>query len=169
MSTNRLFNDFFVDCGTEVWGDGDDIDIARIFERNVGIPYYTHETFRDASLSVLLRSCGFKDEAARLLQMKRPRLPTRGIMVQLLANPYTGIDQAEFVKLELENMCSALRGNCTVGDVPALDTKSGHLVVYVTKEVFQQANVVAAITRAAKFKRPITCLVETDARHGGAA
>ena len=161
------FDVFFANCATEVGGDGDDIDIAKIFERNVGIPYYTHETFRDASLGVLLKGCGFKDEAARLHQMKRPVLPTRGIKVQLLANPHTGSDQAEFVKLELESMCSALRGNCTVGDVPELDTKSGHLVVYVTKEVFQQANVVAAITRAAKFKRPITCLVDTDTRHGG--
>eukprot|EP01048_Picozoa_sp_COSAG05_P032580 COSAG05_NODE_12565_length_463_cov_0.684066_1_plen_126_part_10 len=124
----------------------------------MAIPYYKDEMFRNASLSILLEQCGFHDEAAKLRIPSAVTLP-KELKVQLQYNTSNGSAQAEYVSIELQDSLSC---RCYADVKQQLDQHHGHLLIYVTKDVFAQPEVITAIRRAAQFSRPITCLVETQ-------
>ena len=165
------FQEFFDDCAKPVPGavsvagqlDTDEIDIKQIFTNNVAIPYYKDEMFRNVSLAMLLEQCGFLNEAANLRTPMTVKLP-EGLKIQLQYNVHNGGMQAEFVSLELQE---SLGCECCMDVKQQLDQTHGHLLIYVTKDVFAQPAVIAAVRQAMQFSRPITCLLETQEVHGG--
>lgn len=138
-------------------------DIEAIFSTNVAIPYYAGGAFGKVSLAHILRGCGYEKQASALLGVPRISLP-RQLQVRAV---YTanGKAQARTILLQLEAICPAMRGRYDAKKYQ--HTEFSHLIVYVTSGVFADASVNESIRVAAQLGLPITCVVETDPRHGG--